>query len=426
MGESQSASEELEQRNSALNDDNDEGDQIVLPKIGMKFNNDDDLFEFYSSYAFKAGFSCKKRTCKRDHDGSLNFVTYSCTKEGKNRSVSDSPLNLPPTQRTNCKAKFSARLCEDEKWMISVVALEHNHLNSPSKSRHLRGHKSIDTATKKKVLVNDKAGIRMCNIYGALAVEGGGYESLPYDEKTLRNMVAREKKLELGEGDATSLLNHFINMQNRDPNFFYRMEIDEMGGLKNVFWADNRCTEAYKEFGEVVTFDTTYLTNKYAIPFAPFVGVNHHGQSILFGCGLLSNEENKTFSWLFRSWLDCMNGIAPQGIIIDQCSAMKWSVEVVIKDTKHRWCLWHIMKKIPEKLRRYENYLRIKCRMKKAVYDTQCPAEFEQHWSDMLQKYESLKHTKWLNKLYEEKHRWVPCFVKTTFWAGMSITQRSE
>ncbi|XP_026433890.1 protein FAR1-RELATED SEQUENCE 6-like [Papaver somniferum] len=64
--------------------------------------------------------------------------------------------------------------------------------------------------------------------------------------------------------------------------------------------------------------------------------------------------------------------------------------------------------------------------MKKVVYDTQCPAEFEQHWSDMLQNYESLKHNKWLNKLYEEKHRWVPCFVKTTFWDGMSTTQRSE
>ncbi|KAI3880991.1 hypothetical protein MKW92_035577, partial [Papaver armeniacum] len=76
-----------------------------------------------------------------------------------------------------------------EKWMISVAALEHNHLNSPSKSRHLRGHKRIDTATKKNVLVNDKAGIRMCKTYGALAVEGGGYESLPYVEKILRNML---------------------------------------------------------------------------------------------------------------------------------------------------------------------------------------------------------------------------------------------
>ena len=65
--------------------------------------------------------------------------------------------------------------------------------------------------------------------------------------------------------------------------------------MKNVFWADGKSKEAYKEFGEVVTFDTIYLTNKYDMPYAPFVGVNHHGQSILLGCGLISKEDTKTF-----------------------------------------------------------------------------------------------------------------------------------
>ncbi|XP_026398463.1 protein FAR1-RELATED SEQUENCE 6-like [Papaver somniferum] len=193
-------------------------------------------------------------------------------------------------------------------------------------------------------------------------------------------MIAREKVLKLGVGDAAALLDHFTDMQNKDPNFFYRMDIDVEGRLKNVFWADNKCREAYIEFGEVVTFDTTYLTNK----------------------------------------------VAPGGIITDQAGVMKISIEIVFKDTKHRWCLWHIMKKIPEKLRRYDNYIRIKSRMKKVVYDSQCPAEFEERWSEILEKYESLKQNKWLSKLYRKKDRWIPCFVKTTFWAGMSTTQRSE
>jgi zinc finger SWIM domain-containing protein 3 len=38
-----------------------------------------------------------------------------------------------------------------------------------------------------------------------------------------------------------------------------------------VFWADLRCRVAYEYFGEVITFDTTYLTNKYDMPFAPFL-----------------------------------------------------------------------------------------------------------------------------------------------------------
>lgn len=58
------------------------------------------------------------------------------------------------------------------------------------------------------------------------------------------------------------------------------MDLDEAGQLKNLFWADARSRVAYKEFNDIITFDTTYLTNKYDMSFVPFVRVNHHGQSI--------------------------------------------------------------------------------------------------------------------------------------------------
>jgi hypothetical protein len=80
-------------------------------------------------------------------------------------------------------------------------------------------------------------------------------------------------------------------MQKQNSQFYYLIDIDDDSRLRNVFWADARSRAAYEYFGQVVTFDTTYLTNKYDMPFAPFVGVNHHGQSMLLGCALLSNED---------------------------------------------------------------------------------------------------------------------------------------
>ena len=77
-----------------------------------------------------------------------------------------------------------------------------------------------------------------------------------------------------------------------------------------------------------MTFDTTYLTNRYDMSFAPFVGVNHHGQSILLGCGLISNEDTQTFVWLFKAWLNCMSSNPPNAIITDQDRAML--VEVIL------------------------------------------------------------------------------------------------
>ncbi|KAL7190876.1 hypothetical protein ACSBR2_023031 [Camellia fascicularis] len=173
------------------------------------------------------------------------------------------------------------------------------------------------------------------------------------------------------------------------------------------------------------TFDTTYLVNKYAMPFAPFVGVNHHGQSTLLGCGLISGKDTKTFTWLFQSWLTCMSGCPPSAIIIDQDQAMKNIIEVFFPNARHRWCLWHIMKKLPEKLRGYNQYEGIKFLMKNVVYDSLIIGEFEESWGKFIEKYK-LRSNKWLFSLYDERHRWVPAFVKDIFWAGMSTIQRSE
>ncbi|XP_028110444.1 protein FAR-RED IMPAIRED RESPONSE 1-like [Camellia sinensis] len=161
------------------------------------------------------------------------------------------------------------------------------------------------------------------------------------------------------------------------------------------------------------------------MPFAPFVGVNHHGQSILLGCGLLSSEDTNTFAWLFKSWLSCMSNHPPKAIITDQCRAIQNAIEIVFPQARHRWCLWHIMKKIPEKLKGYAQYEAIKLAMQNAVYDCLTRAEFESKWEEMLATF-NLYDNEWLGVLYDERNRWVPVYVKDIFWAGMSTTQRSE
>ena len=81
--------------------------------------------------------------------------------------------------------------------------------------------------------------------------------------------------------------------------------------MVNFFWVDARSRMAYQYFGDVVTFDTTYKTNKYDMPFASFTGLNHHCQSILLGCALLQDETKQTFVWLFETWLQAMWGKEP-------------------------------------------------------------------------------------------------------------------
>lgn len=84
------------------------------------------------------------------------------------------------------------------------------------------------------------------------------------------------------------LIEHLESDMESNSDFYYTFKTDEDDKLVRVFWADCEARNDYYFFRDAVVFDTTYLTNKYGMIFAPFVGVNHHGQTTLFGCGLLS------------------------------------------------------------------------------------------------------------------------------------------
>ncbi|XP_052197225.1 protein FAR1-RELATED SEQUENCE 5-like [Diospyros lotus] len=158
-----------------------------------------------------------------------------------------------------------------------MVHLEHNHKTSPTKSRLYRRNRQLSEHVKRQLEVNDIAGIPLHKSFNSAVVEAGGYENLTFVEKDCRNYIDQVRRLRLGEGDAVAIQAYFSKMQAFCPGFYFSVDLDEEYLLKNVFWADNRCRQAFKEFDDVVTFDTTYLTNRYDMSFAPFVGVNHHG-----------------------------------------------------------------------------------------------------------------------------------------------------
>ena len=104
---------------------------------------------------------------------------------------------------------------------------------------------------------------------------------------------------------------------------------------------------------------------------------------------------------------------------------MQKAIAKVFPNARHKWCLWHIMKMVPEKLRKYKEYEPIKFEMQYVVYDALTKEEFQKRWDRVIEMFE-LRSNEWVLGLYEERHCWVPAFVKDIFWAGMSTIKRSE
>ena len=106
----------------------------------------------------------------------------------------------------------------------------------------------------------------------------------------------------------------------------------------------------YADYGDCVSFDTTYMTNKYNLPFAPFVGVTGHGHTCLFACVVICDKTIETFKWVFEAFIEGMGGKHLVTIITNQDATMKAAIEQVFPDTKHINCLFHIKKNATTKI----------------------------------------------------------------------------
>ncbi|XP_042950298.1 protein FAR-RED IMPAIRED RESPONSE 1-like [Carya illinoinensis] len=308
----------------------DDDDMVEELTNGMEFNSFEDLLSYYKQYGKKCGFGVMIKRTEIGEDEAVRYVTLACVQGGKSRNRTLNVTNSRPTGKTECNAKINA-VRIDGKLRLTTIHNIHNHGLNPKKSHFFRCNREVSESVKRILDTNDLGGIRMNKSFGSLVVGAGGFENLLFLEKDCRNYIDKVKHLRLGAGGAGALNEYFLWMQYRNPGFFALMDLDDDGRLKNVFWADPRSRTAYQYFSDVVTFDTTYLTNRYGMLFASFVGVNHYGQSILLRAGLISSQDTETFVWLFQIWLQCMDGITPKAIIIDQDRTMKNAIAIVFQ-----------------------------------------------------------------------------------------------
>ncbi|XP_014522193.1 protein FAR-RED IMPAIRED RESPONSE 1-like [Vigna radiata var. radiata] len=357
----------------------------LVPTLNMCFDTMEEAKKFYCEYGKKCGFGVRTRTSKKDNNNEVYNLILVCSREGRYVSNIRPEVKTLPSQTNQCPAGITFA-SKDDKWVVKTVVLEHSHELCPHTSNLIRANRKLNMHAKHTLEVNNDADVRINKSFLSMVSDAGGYENMQFMERDARNFIGQHRRSVCKEGDGQMLLSHFSKMRDLNNNFFYELEMDEGNKITSVFWADAKSRAACEEFGDVVSFDTTYLTNKYDMPFAPFVGVNHHGQSILLGCGLLSSEDTRSFVWLFQTWLRCMGNKAPDSIVTDQCKAMANAIEEVFPTTKHRWCLWHIMKKIPEKLQGYKNYLAIKNDVKVLVYDCCSTVDFEMGWKEVFTK----------------------------------------
>lgn len=397
-----------------------------VPEVGMAFKTHQEVSKFYKSYARRVGFGVSVRRSSFTKEGLCLYLELMCCKGGGNKRA-EPKFRKRTSATTNCLARIRVKLWADGLLHLELANLDHNHPVSPSMVRFLSHSRHLSGFAKKRSRLDESDAVQIEDEQERSEGPANGLsalEELLFGE-TERRSSSERGRLKLGEGDAEALRLFFTRMQARNSNFFNIIDLNDQGSVRNVFWADSRSRAAYQYYNDAVLLDTSYVTNKYDLPLATFVGVNHHGQPVLLGCALLSDETPETYLWLLKAWVACMSGHLPKAVITDHCKSIQIAVSEVLPGVRHRFCLGQIMKRAPEKLGGLAEYRAVHKAMQKVVYDSLSVEEFEIEWGKMIDIY-GLRGNDWMSSLNECRHFWAPAYLKDAFWAGLSPIQRND
>ncbi|XP_059650739.1 protein FAR1-RELATED SEQUENCE 7-like [Cornus florida] len=268
------------------------------PRYKMEFDSEEEAYDFYNAYDGRIGFSIRKEYGNKVN-GRITSRALVCSKEGvKGTDKWDIFRKTPRAEtRTNCGARMVFRYDKT---------------------------KAIDVE-----LASD-SGFPACNAYELMGRQSGGKESIGYLKVDLKNYLRMQRQKELIYGEAAWLVDYFETRGCEDPSFFYSFQLDTEQIITNIFWSDCKMIIDYGQFGDVISFDTTYKVVHGNRPFAIFLGMNHHLETAVFRAALMYDETADSFVWLIEMFLKAIGEKTPKTIITDQDAAMTKALKQVI------------------------------------------------------------------------------------------------
>lgn len=401
-----------------------------IPAIDMEFDTEEIAFDFYREYAKMTGFSIRRHHMHKDVSGKIIDRTFCCSCQGHRKDDKrDAGIKKHrPETRTNCSALMTINCRYTGIYKITKFVAEHqgHDLVSPAKTHMLRSHRRLTTLQASQADNIERAGIAPTAGFAFMTNEGGGREEVGFIFEDYKNYLRSKRSIEMKVSDTGGIFEYLQQKQLNDPSFFYAVQVDEDASITNILWVDGRMKFDYVHFGDVICFDTTHKKNKEGRPFALFVGVNHHKQTVIFGAALLYDETASTFVWLFDTFAKAMRGKLPITILTDQDAAMAKALASQWPETYHRLCIWHIYQNAATHLGSvFESFPSFLKDFSSCVYDYDEEVEFLDAWSKMLEKYE-LQENGWLIRLFKIKEKWALVYGRQSFCADMTTTQRSE
>ena len=141
---------------------------------------------------------------------------------------------------------------------------EHNHpLATGAANMFLRCNRNLSYAYQNFIMDCSRANIGPTRAHNLVKEMTGSFDNIGATVEDFKNFN-RDVKSRIGAHDSDMILDRFKSNKAASKNsFYYDYKVDSEGRLTGLFWTDTVAQANYDVFGDIVSFDPTFRTNRY-------------------------------------------------------------------------------------------------------------------------------------------------------------------
>ena len=246
-------------------------DVAFQPKIGDYYESVSVAEATYRKYAEQAGFDVRLSNKKINKLGVITGRYYVCSRMSIPPKKYFDSLDVVPGSRKQRNSNIKRTCCgtcmkihfvkEGGRYEIYKFVEKHNHeLFMPEEMIFSRAKRTLQYADHQAVMHGSSSKIGITKAHRMRNALKGGNE---FSSCTTRDYLnfKRDMMKHVGNKDAQMLINKLENRRRVCPEYFveYKRVDNE---LISIFWAVETARLNYKMFGDVISFDATYRSNK--------------------------------------------------------------------------------------------------------------------------------------------------------------------
>ena len=398
--------------------------KIELQECFLDLDDFDDILHRLNMEGEKHGVMFKKGTIQYWEDKSVKYKGIICScisrnhganKKLKKQENKRSLENPGEQQKESCKASYRFKYEKGSGKFLGLVSNYEIHSNHEFK-------------VKKNELTADM--IKEISYFNKMSavLQIKEFIEMKFKVELSYQSVYREFRKTfplLGPDDATNFINWC-----KEYGFTVYEYLDETNRhYTKLFISSQLMQTHFKAYGDVVLVDSTYRVNKYKLPIVIFSGFTHSGRNCLFGFGIVNDETENTYRWLFSNFFKTHNSRCSI-IVTDHDPAMEAVLNKDYPSITHLLCQWHIIQSFNKNFSYLGslNYGDLKKKIMSLPFEEN-RLEFEKIYAQVIKELEEKKYEKsisYLKKMFEIKAKWAQAFVPPKFTGGVHSTSRAE